>query len=1002
MDIVKMRESYLKYKTYLDYQSNEIIKESDLENSLIYFLVNEQGYSYNEKLHSEEKLKENFKNHLERLNNTKIEDVVFNRIWDNLNGNDFITKHKSLIFDKETVYEDNDPKKDSKNIKYFDFDNIENNSFEIINQLWTDSKKSRFDVNILINGIPTVHIELKRSDVSVDDALKQFVNYKKVNEVKGFLDMSKLFVSTNGFRTKYSANVESTSRINIDKFCNQQFYWTDSDEKNTEFHKMLKFAEHFFEKEFLIDLIKNGFVYGKKDIKVLRPYQYHAVKKISDDLNNQSLSNREKSGYVWHATGSGKTITSFMLANIALQNENIDKVIFMVDRLDLVNTAHNTFEQYSHIKNYELIRHTSNLIKSLANGDKKILITSQQKFINFFNKILNDNRCEIIKQKRILFIVDECHRSQDGNVRKNLENFFVNSINIAFTGTPIFNENNFFYERTTPEIFGKRIHKYTMREALRDGNVLEMNCSYPDIFFSEITTSGAVSDSVDSNKKIENNNVGFDDDLNDDNIEIPFYPKIVDKIARQIDENFNKLTHDKKCNAILATSSIHYAIEYYKKFDEINSPLNKRIVFTTKKDDEYSKTDISKEHWNFYRNAILKHYDDLDIDKDHENLNNYKIRVSDEFKQEDKGIDLLIVVNMFLTGYDSERTNTIFIDKKLRFQNLIQSMSRTNRKWRNFKTNGNVILYQTEEKDVEDACKLFTTGSLTDDDTNINWPSSYEKSKELFRSEINSFKNYYKEPNAFEELFNLSKNDTEKVQNFLSHFRLLKNAYQKVKSLIEFTWDDYNDLMTKLTYDKLFNSYINLLQKVDRKIVDINDDFDVSDLLTNMNIINFELLDDFLKEFEEYVNTLVNTNVESELFEKLKKEILNKISDKNQNMKDLFTKLFESDEFITCKTRGDIVNLLSKTISSLTFELKKKISKKWNTMVEKVDQIVNLFDKKDNNVKYDEIRTMIGENSLEYLNCDVLNYEEMKSEIFISSIIEFKQYKELEKVINNL
>lgn len=809
------------YKEYLE--SKELVSEEVIEKALIHHLVHNLGYVYREDIKDYSQLKSNFRKHIEELNDYKFDDKDFEIIWTKFDSGDVYSRFIKLKTDLIRV---NDKKRGiQRNLDYFDFEHPERNKFEVINQLWTKNKDNgdnRFDVIILINGIPIAHIELKREDINNYASLKQLERYKDIEAISNFLNFTKFYIHSNGEQTRYFANNNYDKNKRIVK----SFIWTD--ENNQPINKLTSFMDTLFNKTTIIDFIKNYFVINKSKqlIYVFRPYQYYACKKIINQINNSELNNKQKSGYVWHATGSGKTLTCFKTCEI-LSNEckNVDLTIFLIDRSDLDYQTVDNFKNFT--TNESLVCNalsTDNLIKILndPNSNKKIIVTTIQKL----NRALAQNNVDrmlSISNKNIVFMVDEGHRSQIGIMRKNIEKFFKNAINIAFTGTPIFDINS-KDGMTTKNIFGEEIHRYRSLDAIRDANVLPFSFSFAN--------------SLEGIKE----NSEYDDELeealeNIDNVEINECR--VTNIINYIKNNYDRLTINRKFNALLACSSIPEAIEYYKVLSN-TTDLKVGIIYSTRSSDYSSEYDISKYSTEFLLERIKEYNETWDFNA----FDKFKTNIQDDFSKHRK-YDILVVVSMLLTGFDSPITNTIFLDKKLRYQGLVQAISRTNRVY-DGKQAGNIICFKTPKEDVVEAFDLYTNGGMNTPKGEKWEVLVYDDIKLQFINVIKELRNRYPD---LSKVFDISENDDDECYEFVKLFSSIIKIYNKIRTLPEFKWDDFE--LTNREYNQLKGKYNTITEKnKNKKLVYVYDDFEIVDFDTLE--VNLNFLKSLVKDIKKY------------------------------------------------------------------------------------------------------------------------------------------------------
>lgn len=646
--------------------------EAALETGLIKTLIDN---SYERVfIKEEENLKANFKVQLEKHNQktlalidrTQFTDQEFEKILIHLEGGTRFEKAKKLrdLYPLET--------EDGQRI-WVEFLNQRKwcqNEFQVSNQITVEGRqKCRYDVTILVNGLPLVQIELKKRGVELKQAYNQVQRYHKTS-FHGLFDYIQIFVISNGVNTRYFANNPNGGY----KFT---FNWTDKN--NRSFNDLNMFANFFFDKCTLGKMISKYVVLheGEKCLMVLRPYQYYAVEEI---LNR--VENTNKNGYVWHTTGAGKTLTSFKAAQLVSEINDVDKVLFVVDRHDLDTQTQGEYEAFEPGA-VDGTDNTHELIKRLS-GDSKIIITTIQKLNCAITKDYYNKHLQNIRDKKVVMIFDECHRSHFGDCHKNIVNFFKNLQIFGFTGTPIFVENA-RQEHTTAEVFGECLHKYLIKDAIADENVLG--------FLVEYYTGNKTADYENEDRMRE--------------------------IAQFILNNYNKSTFDGEYNALFAVQSVPMLLRYYKIFKEQNPKIRIGAIFTyaanANQDDEQtgmnrgfanSKVDADE------LQAIMNDYNDMfGTGFTMDNFGAYYDDVNERMKKRKKDmqpLDLLLVVGMFLTGFDAKKLNTLYVDKNLEYHGLLQAFSRTNRIVGEKKRFGKIVCFRDLKAQVDEAIKLFS------------------------------------------------------------------------------------------------------------------------------------------------------------------------------------------------------------------------------------------------------------------------------------------------------
>ena len=741
--------------------------EAALENGLIDTLQ-KMNYEY---VHIEEEknLSANFKKQLEKHNKKKLEELgrtefteaEFEKILIYLEGGTRFEKAKKLrdLFPLEL---------ESGERLWVEFLNRTHwcqNEFQVSNQITVEGrKKCRYDVTILINGLPLVQIELKRRGVELKQAYNQIQRYHKTS-FHGLFDYIQLFVISNGVNTRYFANNPNSGF----KFT---FNWTDA--ANVPFNDLGKFATVFFDKCTLGKIIGKYIVLheGDKCLMVLRPYQFYAVEKILDRVENSN-----DNGYIWHTTGAGKTLTSFKAAQLVSELDDVDKVMFVVDRHDLDTQTQAEYEAFEPGA-VDSTDNTDELVKRL-HSNSKIIITTIQKLNAAVSKQWYSSRIEEIRHSRIVMIFDECHRSHFGECHKNIVKFFDNTQIFGFTGTPIFVENA-VDGHTTKEIFGNCLHKYLIKDAIADENVLGFLVEY-----------------YHGNEDVDN--------ANQDRMT---------EIAKFILNNFNKSTFDGEFDALLAVQSVPMLIRYYKIFKSLNPKIRIGAVFTyaanSSQDDEQTGMNtggfasestgeadelqaIMDDYNNMYGTSFTTenfraYYDDINL------------RMKKK-KADMKPLDLCLVVGMFLTGFDSKKLNTLYVDKNMEYHGLLQAFSRTNRVLNEKKRFGKVVCFRDLKSKVDESIKLFSNSNNLEE---IVRPP-FDDVKTHYQELTKDFLKHYPAPHYVDYL--QSENDKKQ---FILAFRDIIKKHAEIQVYDEFEEDDPDLGMTEQEFMDFRSKYLDI------------------------------------------------------------------------------------------------------------------------------------------------------------------------------------------------
>ncbi len=691
------------YSVAESYQS-----EQDLERELIQDLVN-QGYQHLPGLKSAGDMIANVRVQLEALNGVTFGDGEWLRFVET-----YLDRPSDTVIDKtRTIHDDyiNDFVFDDgriQNIYLVDKKLVARNTLQVISQFeQTGSHANRYDVTILVNGLPMVQIELKKRGVAIREAFNQVHRYSResFNSEHSLFKFLQLFVISNGTDTRYFANTTQRSKHSFDFTMN----WAKAD--NNLIRDLKDFTATFFQKRTLLEVLLKYSVFDVSNtLLVMRPYQIAAteriIRKIISSHEAKSWSTPEGGGFVWHTTGSGKTLTSFKTARLATELEFIDKVFFVVDRKDLDYQTMKEYQRFSP-DSVNGSDSTAGLKRNLAKDDNRIVVTTIQKL----NNLMKSESDLPIYRKQVVFIFDECHRSQFGEAQKNLRRKFKQYYQFGFTGTPIFPENALGAE-TTASVFGRELHSYVITDAIRDEKVLKFKVDYNDVRprFKSI-------EQEQDEKKLSAA----------ENRKALLHPERIDEITRYILSSFRQKTHRTHgsaagFNAMFAVSSVDAAKSYYDAFRrlqaDVEKPLRVATIFSFAANEEQSAVgDILDESFDVsamnstakeFLNAAITDYNAMfatNFGVDSQGFQNYYRDLALRVKNQD--IDLLIVVGMFLTGFDAQTLNTLYVDKNLRFHGLMQAYSRTNRLYDATKTFGNIVTFRDLEQATIDALKLF-------------------------------------------------------------------------------------------------------------------------------------------------------------------------------------------------------------------------------------------------------------------------------------------------------
>ena len=874
-------------------QSEQILEEQ-LISQLKYL-----GYQYTI-INSEKDLLINLKAQLEKHNNISFTAAEFDKVLHLLSKGSVFEKAKTLRQKQHIVRENGD------NL-YFEFLNTEHwcqNQYQVTNQVSQEGKyKNRYDVTILINGLPLVQIELKRRGLELKEAFNQINRYQRhsFGANSALYQYVQIFIISNGVNTKYYAN-------NRNQSYKQTFYWTDVENKRLS-NILNGFSEAFLEPCQLSKMICKYIVLNEayKIPMVLRPYQYYAVEALIERVKNS-----KKNGYIWHTTGSGKTLTSFKASQILMNLPQVHKVIFVVDRRDLdyqTTKEFNSFQEGC----IDGTDNTQNLVKQFIGTyvdkkgeakNSKLIVTTIQKLNTAISKLKYEDKMAELKDKRIIFIFDECHRSQFGDTHKRIKKFFKNCQMFGFTGTPIFADNankNEFGKRTTKDLFEDCLHKYVITDAIKDENVLKFSVEYVGRYKHK--------DGRETNIDIEVEDIDTKELMEDETR--------LEKIVDYIIAHHNRKTHSREFTAMFCINNVPTLIKYVdlfkkKKAEGIHN-LNIATIFSygINEDDpdangftnferefdyvdfnivaeptvEYSTNFHSRDKLEEYIGDYNKLFGDNFTTKDSQSFYNYYNDISKKVKE--RRIDILIVVNMFLTGFDSPTLNTMYVDKNLKYHGLIQAYSRTNRILNEQKSQGNIVTFRNLKSRTDEAITLF---------------SNKEAIEVIIMKPYEDYTAKFDE--AFEKLLELtptidSVNDLETEEdelNFIKAFRELMRIKNILTAFSDFKWEDLK--MTLQQFEDYKSKYLDLYDKVklehQKEKVSILEDVDFELELIHRDEINVAYIimlliklksqthKDTSKEEQEILNLLsTETTLRSkrELIEKFIRENLPVIDD---------------------------------------------------------------------------------------------------------------------------
>jgi len=885
--------------------------EAILEENLVTQLAN-LGYK-KVVIKDEKALLANLKKQLEKHNETTFSEIELSQILNHLNKGNVFEKSK-ILRGKFGVTKENG---ETEYIEFLDSEHWCQNLFQVTQQVTIEGKyKNRYDVTLLINGLPLVQIELKRRGLELKEAFNQINRYQRHSY--GFnsalFHYVQIFVISNGVNTKYYANNKKQS-------FKQTFFWADKENKNI--NNLEAFTDSFLERCHLSKMICKYIVLAEvpKILMVLRPYQFYAVEMIVDRVQNS-----DKNGYIWHTTGSGKTLTSFKASQILVNLPEVHKVVFVVDRKDLDFQTSLEFNSYAD-GSVDGTDNTKVLVNQFLGqhkdkkGDLKttdLIITTIQKLNTAISKPHYLKEMQSLKDKNIVFIFDECHRSQFGETHKNIVNFFEKAQLIGFTGTPIFPENaigNRYGKRTTAELFTEMMHKYVIMDAISDDNVLKFSVEYIGRYKEK--------DESATNVDIEVENIDIQELLASE--------ERLEKIVDYIIANHDRKTHAKEFTAMMCVSSVDVLIKYYELFKRKQHNLKIATIFSYSANEEdkdangYDELDNADIHID--ESKINKHsrekLDEFIADynalfnsnystKDSQSFYNYYNNISKRVKA--KEIDILLVVNMFLTGFDSKPLNTLYVDKNLKYHGLIQAYSRTNRILNEQKSQGNILCFRNLKKNTDDAIALFSNKEAKD----IILMQPYEHYVEKFNEGVETLLEVAPTVQSVDEL----KDQGEERQfEFVKAFRALMRLKNILEGFSDFKWSDLS--LTEQEFEDYKSKYLDLHDELKGKgegvqgeKVSILHDVDFELELIHKDEINVAYIlklltkyakakeEDKPKERESIVN-IINTNPQL----RSKKELIENFIDTMLEHIDIDNIEEEYDKYLEIEKEKAIVEL---------------------------------------------------------------------------------------------
>lgn len=744
----------------------------------------------------------NFKEQFETFNAAKLNGKALSakeweRVMNYINGKSIFESAK-ILRDKFVLEMDDGTK---TYLQFIDEDHTKNR-FQVTHQTTVVGKyTNRYDVTLLVNGLPLVQIELKRRGVDIKEAVNQIMRYRK-HSYQGLYHFIQLFIVSNGVDTKYFANSDK------DILYSHTFFWTD--DNNIRLTNLKDFSVVFLARDLLIKMLTKFTILNDTDkiLMVMRPYQVYATEAL---IRQATLTNRN--AYIWHTTGAGKTLTSFKTAQILASMQNIKKVIFLVDRKDLDTQTTEEFNKFE-AGSVDATDRTDILVKQMKDKNRQLIITTIQKMATAIKKPQYANIVDLYRDEKVVFIIDECHRSQFGDMHKDIVRHFTKAQFFGFTGTPRFEVNGKVegkVTQTTEKLFGECLHSYLIKDAIFDNNVLGFHIEY-------ITTIKGAYDENDSTMT-EAIDVG----------ELYMADERMTLIANHIIQNHKAKTRNRQYTAIFAVSSIPMLVKYYHIFKTIDHDLNISGIFSYGANEDYEGHDEHSR--DSLENIITDYNKTFSTNFSTDTFAAYHKDISDRVKgKKTKPLDILVVVNMFLTGFDSKPLGVLYVDKDMMYHDLLQAYSRTNRVEKETKPYGIIVCYRNLKQKTDDALALFSQGHpdgiLTQD---------FEFYAQKFNELVARIKQIVPTPSSIDMLY--SEDDQKE---FVILFRELTRYLLSLQTFVEFSFDRSNLDMSDQEYQDYKSKYLMLYRKhkTGKEVVSVLDDVDFCIELMESNRIN--------------------------------------------------------------------------------------------------------------------------------------------------------------------
>ncbi len=882
--------------------------ELQLENELISQL-NTLGFD-TVSIPDVDSLNQNLRSQLEKFNQAKFSDLEFSRILNHLVKGDRFQKAKTLR-DRFALKRDDES---TLWVRFFNMDKWCKNEYQVTHQVTQAGRyENRYDVTLLINGLPLVQIELKRRGVEMKEAFNQIQRYHRHSFTGTLFEYIQVFVISNGVNTKYFSN-------NPKQSFEQTFFWTDVNNKKVT--QLNEFADVFLEKCSLSAMIAEYIVLHEslKIPMILRPYQYFAVKAIE-----QRVKESDKNGYIWHTTGSGKTLTSYKASQILSQLPEIKKVLFVVDRKDLDIQTTKEFNYFSD-GSVDGTDNTRNLVAQLKDPNRKLIVTTIQKLDRAVSRESYLHQFEALQNEKLVVIFDECHRSQFGLTHSRIKGAFKNAQLFGFTGTPIFADNN-VGGVTTKDVFGECLHKYIITHAIDDNNVLGFAVEYVGKYKKKDQ------DTLDADIFAETLVEGIDTK------EVLESDERLEKITEYILQDWKRKTKKGKFNAIFATSNINVLKRHYKLFvDKKPDDFKVATIFTyqANEDDSSDMLDVDvfagegtagNQHSRDFLESCIKDYNALygtnySTDRFYDYYRDLQKRIKE------KQVDLVLVVNMFLTGFDSPRLNTLFVDKNLRYHGLIQAYSRTNRLLNSDKPHGNIVSFRNLKLATDKALALFGDENAKE----VVFKKPYEVQKKEFEQKLSEVKEKVPTVDAVDDL-----QGEEEKATFVKSFRDLLRIKSSLETFAEFSFDDLG--ISEQEFYDYQSKYLDIHEerkKHDPEKESILDQIDFELELTVRDVVDFDYIIQLIAGLKDISSDAVREKKTEEILKLFDRDV------KLRKKKELIKKFIEENLPKVSKD-GNVEEAFEKFWSSERSTALKDVAQAENIPLEKFEQVIGEY-----------------------------------------------------------